>query len=71
MNSAQIVTAIAETLSTAAELDRLALEHRKVAGRLLAQLRDTCPASFKRACADSRTAEMLIQLAAGGSERKA
>lgn len=66
----QLCDAIAMHMAAATEIDALAREHRRAAGRLLAQLRDTCPKSFKRACADSRTAQMLIQLAAGGCERK-
>lgn len=63
------MTEAEELLALRAEADLLRNELAQVIAENAA-LRDTCPKSFKRACADSRTAQMLIQLAAGGAERQ-
>lgn len=62
--------AIRACLDTASELDELALQHRRHAGMLLAQLRCTLPESWHRAAGvDQKTGELLIARAAGIEKR--
>jgi len=64
------IALVKTTLEQAHQLDMLARELRRKAGQALAELREERPHDWAKVCdLDSRTALLLVQIAAGAEVR--